>query len=380
MTDKEKQIDTILKKIAYEISITPTMLDKAVDSYESVGKWLSEGILYEIIIMPQGSINLGTTNKPISDKDDYDIDLVCLLKNGQELSASEIKNIVGNRLKENKIYYEKILKEGEGKRCWKMQYNEFHMDILPCVPKSIYKEPDTTDVRLTHKINNTMYEDKYSNPYGYHTWFEKQMKEILEEKKKEFALNNKMEIKDVPTYKVKTPLQMAVQILKRHRDVFFQSDKDNAPISIIITTLAAKAYCGENNLFEALSTILTHMADYIEIKDGDYWITNPAMSQENFADKWKKYPIRRDSLLRWIKHAENDLLVLPLKKAGIDEISKHYEKVLGEAPVKRAITTYADEMYKARKNNKLYSAGLTNGLTVNLNNDNKRVKDHTFYD
>lgn len=174
MTDKEKQIDTILKKIAYEISITPTMLDKAVDSYESVGKWLSEGIPYEIVIMPQGSINLGTTNKPISDKDDYDIDLVCLLKNGQELSASEIKNIVGDRLKENKIYYEKILKEGEGKRCWKMQYNEFHMDILPCVPKSIYKEPDKTDVRLTHKINNTMYEDKYSNPYGYHTWFEQQ--------------------------------------------------------------------------------------------------------------------------------------------------------------------------------------------------------------
>lgn len=380
MTDKEKQIDTILKKIAYEISITPTMLDKAVDSYESVGKWLSEGIPYEIVIMPQGSINLGTTNKPISDKDDYDIDLVCLLKNGQELSASEIKNIVGDRLKENKIYYEKILKEGEGKRCWKMQYNEFHMDILPCVPKCIYKEPDKTDVRLTHKINNTMYEDKYSNPYGYHTWFEQQMKEILEEKKKEFALNNKIEIKDVPTYQVKTPLQMAVQILKRHRDVLFQRDKDNAPISIIITTLAAKAYCGENNLFEALSTILTHMADYIEIKDGDYWVANPTMSQENFADKWKKYPIRHDLLLSWIKQAKNDLLVLPLKKVGIDEISKHYEKVLGEAPVKRAITTYADEMYKARKNNKLYSAGLTNGLTVNLNNDNKRVKDHTFYD
>lgn len=206
------------------------------------------------------------------------------------------------------------------------------------------------------------------------------MKEILEEKKKEFALNNKIEIKDVPTYQVKTPLQMAVQILKRHRDVLFQRDKDNAPISIIITTLAAKAYCGENNLFEALSTILTHMADYIEIKDGDYWVANPTMSQENFADKWKKYPIRHDLLLSWIKQAKNDLLVLPLKKVGIDEISKHYEKVLGEAPVKRAITTYADEMYKARKNNKLYSAGLTNGLTVNLNNDNKRVKDHTFYD
>ena len=43
--------------------------------------------------------------------------------------------------------------------------------------------------------------------------------------------------------------------------------KTKTLFSIIITTLAAKAYCGENNLFEALSTILTHMADYIEIKE-----------------------------------------------------------------------------------------------------------------
>lgn len=111
------------------------MIDKAVESYEAVGKWLGDGIEYDVHIIPQGSMNLGTTNKPIADEDDYDIDLVCLLENGQDLEAKSIKNIVGNRLKENKVYREKIDSEGEGKRCWKMKYNEFHMDILPCVPK-----------------------------------------------------------------------------------------------------------------------------------------------------------------------------------------------------------------------------------------------------
>ena len=186
MNEKEQQLNLILTKIVKEISITATMLDKATKSYEAVGTWLGDGIEYDVRITPQGSMNLGTTNKPVSDKDDYDIDLVCLLENGQKLEAKEIKNIVGNRLKENETYRKKIIEEGEGKRCWKMQYDEFHMDILPCVPKSNYIEPYLTDIRLTHKISAYCYEDRYSNPYGYRKWFESRMADVLKE---EFSLS-----------------------------------------------------------------------------------------------------------------------------------------------------------------------------------------------
>lgn len=120
MNEKEQQLNLILTKIVKEISITTTMLDKATKSYEAVGTWLGDGIEYDVRITPQGSMNLGITNKPVSDKDDYDIDLVCLLENGKKLEAKVIKNIVGNRLKENETYRKKITEEGEGKRCWKM--------------------------------------------------------------------------------------------------------------------------------------------------------------------------------------------------------------------------------------------------------------------
>ena len=278
MKDNERFLNDILKHIVQEISITQTMATKAVDSYEAVGKWIGDGIQYDVHINPQGSMSLGTTNKPVSDKDDYDIDLVCLLEDGSSLTARQIKSVVGNRLKENERYRKKILEEGEGKRCWKMQYDEFHMDILPCVPKGYYLEPVYTDIRLTHKNANQEYEDRFSNPVGYRKWFEERMGNILQEEKRNYALQNKVEIEDVPNYRVKTPLQMVIQLLKRHRDICFEKDPDNSPISIIITTLAAEAYRGEANVYEAMCNILAHMADYITVKNGAYWVENPVMS------------------------------------------------------------------------------------------------------
>ncbi len=379
MNDKEQELNLILTKIVEEISITATMLDKAIKSYEAVGTWLGGGIEYDVRITPQGSMNLGTTNKPISDKDDYDIDLVCLLENGQKLEAEAIKNIVGNRLKENETYRKKISEEGEGKRCWKMQYNEFHMDILPCVPKSNYIEPYLTDIRLTHKTSAYCYEDRYSNPYGYKKWFESRMTDILKEMKKAFADENKLEIEKVPTYRIKTPLQMAIQILKRHRDIYFKNNNDDAPISIIITTLAAKAYKGEKNVYEALCTILNHMHEYIEIKDGVYWIKNPVMEEENFADKWELYPQRKDSFYKWLYKAKEDLINNPLDAVGIDSLGILFKGSLGEAPVSRAFRSYADDMLNARKKGALYSVGLTSGLTTRVTSKATQVKGHTFF-
>ena len=104
MTDKEMLLGKILSAIADELNITDTMYNKAVDSYEAVGKYLGEGLEYDVRIMPQGSMNLGTVIRPIDDSDEYDVDLVCLLTNGQNLSLEGIKNKVGDRLKSNEKY------------------------------------------------------------------------------------------------------------------------------------------------------------------------------------------------------------------------------------------------------------------------------------
>lgn len=378
LTEKQEYISKILNYIADEINITENMYDKAVSSYESVGEWLGQGILYSLRIMPQGSMNLGTVIKPLDDSDDYDMDLVCLLENGSKLSLDYIKNIVGNRLKEHPLYRSKL--EEEGKRCWTMQYDEFHMDILPCTPKDdVFIEPYVTGIKLTHKLDNGEYIPKYSDPYAYHTWFEKRMSESLMVEKKAFAVKNKVDIEKVPTYKMRTPLQKTIQLLKRHRDVCFAGRDEHAPISIIITTLAALAYNGENNLYEALCGIVERMPSFIELRDQTYWVENPVLSGENFAEKWKYEPIKHTTFNNWMRQVKKDLIEDPLGCYGIDSISNMYKTALGKSPVERAIKRMGVEVLEARKNGNLYVNGLTGGISTNSTEKSKRVKEHTFF-
>lgn len=378
MNEKEKQLGIWLGQIADELNITDTMLKKAIESYEAVGKWLADGIPFDVKIEPQGSMNLGTVTRPISDKDEYDVDLVCVLKNGSSLPLNRIKHLVGDRLKSHRTY-QRMLEE-EGKRCWTIQYEEFHMDILPCVPKdSYYVEPFFTSIKLTHKNECSDYEARFSNPHAYHTWFEEQMKDVLHTEKRNYAAKNNVDIAKVPTYKVRTPLQKAIQLLKRHRDMLFEKDDTDAPISIIITTLAALAYDGEANVYEALCNIISKMPQFIEKRGGRYWIANPVMREENFADKWNEDPNKVSAFMYWLQKVKRDLIIDPLGCFGQDNLANQYKQVLGKAPVERALTTLGHNMRLERQNGNLYMNGLTGGLTDTPSASSKPVKDHVFY-
>lgn len=378
MTEKEKQLSIWLSQIADELNITPTMLDKAVKSYTAVGTWLSDGIPYNVKITPQGSMNLGTVVRPITEKDEYDVDLVCLLKNGGMLPLGRVKGLVGDRLKAHGTY--KQMLQEEGKRCWTMQYDEFHMDILPCVPRNTYYiEPYLTAIKLTHKNEWGGYEPRFSDPYAYHAWFEERMKDILHIEKSHYAARNNVDIAKVPTYKIRTPLQKAIQLLKRHRDIAFQNNNEDAPISIIITTLAALSYNGESSVYEALCNIINKMPQFIEVRGTEYWIENPVMHEENFADKWNEVPNKRTAFMCWIQKAKKDLITDPLSCFGQDGIANQYKQVLGKTPVERAACAIGNATRTARENGNLYINGLTGGITTTPTEKSKPVKEHTIF-
>lgn len=378
MMTREEELGNLLGRIADELNITDTMMTKAIKSYEAVGKWIGDGLDYDVTIKPQGSMNLGTVIRPIDDSDDYDMDLVCFLNDGYNLPSEDLKRIVGDRLKENEMYRHKL--EKEGRRCWTMRYDEFHMDILPCVQKDkIYIPKVSTAIRLTHKLDNGGYIPKFSNPESYHDWFVERMStQYIVEKN---AQNEKRdtEIEKVPTYEKRTILQRSIQLLKRHRDIMFQDDRDNAPISIIITTLAARAYNGDTNVYYALKNILENMTDYIQICNGEYWIQNPVMEEENFADRWNDNPSKVTAFYDWISTAQKDLLENPLNFSGIDEIGESLKCNLGEAPVKRALNKYGEETRRLRNKGSLYINGLTGGLGAASMPSAIKVKEHTFF-
>ncbi|MEW4453057.1 nucleotidyltransferase [Bremerella sp. JC817] len=329
----KEELSDFLRAVADDLDIPGHLYEDAVVKYTDVGEWLaqedSELAQFDPDIFPQGSFRLGTMVRPINDSEEYDIDLVCHLKIRKEnTTQKELKDRVGKRLKARDDIKEILI---ESRRCWVLDYPEpFHMDVLPVIP-NVEQPPNgilltDTELRLW----------QFSNPIDYAEWFKEQMKVVLMEKRAAYAKRYQMSIEEVPEYEVKTPLQRVVQILKRHRDIYFKDDLQNRPISIIITTLAAKAYANQPDLYEALVSVATRMHEHIEKRDnGEWWVENPVEEGENFAHKWNEYPERREAFFNWLEKVRDDF-VSASQTESLTKTAAALSPALGRNVVSRA--------------------------------------------
>ena len=388
--EKKTQFSQILRHLADSLDISETRYEDAVKKYEAVGKWLGKEdsplALYSPEIYPQGSFNLGTVVTPVSQEDTYDIDLVCQLDiSPKKVTQQQLKKMVGDRLKTHKAYAGML--EKEGRRCWTLDYadsTKFHMDILPAIPDDYnwLIQLGIPYVLARHAICITD-KDRWhldpnwprSNPKGYGCWFRQQMITVFESQRKFLAEQLRANIEDVPDYKVKTPLQRAIQILKRHRDIMFANDPEGMPISIIITTLAAHAYNNETDLYEALISLVKDMPRYIESRDGILWVPNPVNPGENFADKWQEHPDRAFKFRKWLVQVGKDITAA-LEYQGIHEIANALKPAFGEKSLNEAIVTYGEKLKKQRQNGKLKMAAGSGVLGIS---GQTNVRGHTFY-
>lgn len=375
--ENKQNIDRMYRKIAAEIEISEAQADKAKESYEAVGKFLNNNIKqYDVKIFPQGSFRLGTVIKPISDKDEYDIDLVATIDN-KFTSAKELKNIVGDVLKGSDRYSEKI---EEGKRCWTIEYAEsanYHMDILPTMRSDTYFR--NKELIMTHKEDeNSNYEFRQTNPEAYYDWFVKRMEEEKKKLTEEYAIRNKMEIVEVPEYKIKTTLQIAIELLKRYRDIKFKETPDIKPISIILTTLMARIYTGKENVYELIEKFSKEYILYLEKdENGNALIKNPVNENENFADKWPNNPERKEAFFRFMNELKEDLVSNRILLEGnMREQADCYKKLFGDNMVNRVYENMANDTREERERSNIYLKDNGN-LTTEKTNIN--VRNHNFY-
>jgi hypothetical protein len=294
----------LLSATANELDIPDELHEEAALKYEEVGIWLAtEGeslASYSPDIYPQGSFRLGTVVRPIDANCDYDIDLVCVLeKQKTSVTQAELKKMIGDRLRENDDYARRL---SPSRRCWNLNFpKQFHLDVLPSIPNV---EQDPNGILLTDKELRNW---QKSNPIDYADWFYDSMKVQTRTYRESLAKSLSLSIEEVPAWQVKTPLQRAIQILKRHRDVRFRHDLENRPVSIILTTLAAQAYLGESNVYDSLLRLVSDMPLYIELRSNRWWVANPVEPEENFADKWNETNERREAFVKWLRDVERDI-------------------------------------------------------------------------
>lgn len=362
-TEARTQLSLFLRYLAESLDIPDSAFQEAEKRYQAVGNWLGEdgsplaGFSPEIYT--QGSFRLGTVVKPINDRDEYDIDLVCqfALTKGN-LTQKQLKQMIGRRLKANKTY-ERMLDPEEGRRCWTLLYADgmqFHMDILPSIPdddgfkqrlRSIGVPAELAEhaLAITDR-EHSQYDIKTadwprSNPRGYAEWFRSRMQTQFDAQRLLQARIMEANVEDVPDYRIKTPLQHVIQILKRHRDVMFEKDPDDRPISIIITTLAALAYDNQADLLDALFAIVEGMPAQIQRQGDTLCVLNPVNPLENFADKWREHPQRERKFREWLIQVRADINAA-LQKGDVRAIAESLTPRFGKGAINQSLKRFPE--------------------------------------
>ncbi|OLE51708.1 MAG: hypothetical protein AUG51_21665 [Acidobacteria bacterium 13_1_20CM_3_53_8] len=367
------QLDEILALIGTTLEITATQRSAAEQHYLAIARWLGgvEGApfrLYEPQIYPQGSLRLGTTVKPLSNGE-YDLDLVYELQVDYTHIPKPVAliDMLYDRLRDHGTYRDMVERKN---RCVRVNYEgQFHLDILPA---ALDRACGGTCVRVPDCSTQGW---KPSNPKGYAAYFDARAATV------EFAERSfKASVEPLPDHvphEAKTSLQREVQLIKRLRDITFADNCDLAPISIVLTTLAANNFSGERSVALVIGQTFDSIVAQIPTR-GRLYVFNPSNPEEDLSERWDKCPEAYlafcEAMRRW-QRAWNALLEL----RGVDRVVAELERMFGPAPVRKAIDEQIRVLEKSRRQGRLGVDGAGVVVTTAVTAVHTPVPKNTFY-
>lgn len=333
------------------ITIDGDVFEKAADEYEELGRHLVEALKWPtdaISVHPQGSSRTRTLiASPTRAK--FDIDAVC----GVDLSRIEAQDPmqffedVGSALANHNAE--------EKNRCWRVHYtNErFYIDFTPAVPLATIPTAVRAHVRYTANakyaatalavVDRPTGTWKTSNPAGFSQWVNDQAsRPVLRMALMEKAiLDGRADVAPVPVQEValSDTLRVAIRLFKRHRDMAMKRgllNSEYAPISVVIVTLLTSCYEGmadQGRMFDHPIELLLSLVEYIphliQQRNGEYWIPNPTVDGENFAERWNDdRGMRFNEFHSWCRVLVNDLLTI-MAATSEDKVRERMQTVFG---------------------------------------------------
>lgn len=337
-------LDDVLDIYCEKLQLAPSLHAAAEDHYLAAGEWLGDcPVLSQFAptIYPQGSFAIGTTTKPVAQRE-YDVDLVLELTTfHHEVDPVQLLWLVEARLRAHSVYAPKVEKK---KRCVRLRYaGDFHLDILPAVS-------DGTGTSSVLVPDRKLQAWTPSNPRGYVRWFEAR-KQITEQMAKDAA------IQSLPAHEPaseKAALQRVVQLFKRARDVYFEGREEQEPRSIVLTTLAAQAYQGEASTARAFGAVLGRLWTRAVASTTPLIVSNPTNPAEILSEHWVQNADAYHEFLEWLQWLSVGW-AKTIQPGGLALLRDHTSDMFGAADVvTEALKAHVANTEKERRADNLF--------------------------
>ena len=399
-TPLSSPVDVLLADVAIRIQLSRSDHDEALGRYKAISEWIErDGSPLEDhvdLFYPQGSMATGSTIASTLRTDEFDIDIAAQIdfpvdiaaRTALDLLFTAIRGEAGSR------YYGKTKLRT---RCVTVSYSDnMHLDVTPML-----RRPGTLDREswIFHHRPEAPREPSYrcvANPYGFAEWFknrtlpdrdfaEAYARQVLEYERIALA---KADSDPVPPQQPpfqKSKAVIALQLLKRWRNVQYDDRRGRRPPSIMISKLVAD----HANTTPSLSAELLHQAQSMlaefERERGSarrIRVTNPVCPADVLTDRWPESPGAQEVFI-------DDLRVLVTKVqrlidgCDLDAMKKIMIDLFGEAPTADVFQEFnrrqGDEIIRGRSRHRPHTEDSSHRPCGAHCAWNSPTPKHTFY-
>jgi len=317
--------EDLMGRLLRRLELPKNVRADAEAAYERLGNQIAARLRLEqadVQVYPQGSMRTQTTIRPRSNEN-FDLDIVVELPSylyqqnpDPEVMFREFGQALQGHESVTGIPEEK-------RRCWRLQYpgKPFYFDVTPAVPDPFRY----TGAALRVRDPDTHWSP--TNPKDYADWFCERANKRFPFQALVFdeVFKARANVEPLPNEEVDIDdiLRRTIQLMKLHRTNMYWNAEDwrktAQPISVIIVTLATLAFehlyetrrGSFTSAIEVVLAVVEDMPNYIDKRNGEFFIANPRLHTENFANKWNTDGgTRSREFSRWHKRLEEDLEAL----------------------------------------------------------------------
>lgn len=353
----EDPFDRILAEIAFSVQLPPSLHAKACQRYKAVREYLEETTAFQDQIehfYAQGSMAIDATISTRGTDNEYDIDIVAQLGGRyRHMTPLAILKALAAALRDYPV--QKIIQQT---RCVTLFYaDNMHLDVTPALRDygSTERQSEITHAKGALPSNDDCMVPM--NAYGHAEWYKARTpneERVIEAFKDRWfgdqraKVRAEAEVDEVPDQTdlvVKNMATVALQLLKRYRNVRYADYDGRIPPSVMLSYFAGAAALPDMTLSDMLIRICRWIIGEIErasINRRKLHVVNPTYCVDVFTDRWPENLYQQNQFARYLR----DLVtgIERAKRGEFDPVALRdwLREMFGERVVTRAADRMAD--------------------------------------
>jgi hypothetical protein len=349
--------DAMLMDVARRVQLSPTKHDEAQQHFGALCSYVNRpgSPLQDKVIAcyPGGSFATGTAIASSVSKDQHDVDVVMELDVPTNSDPKRILDMLFEAInaQPGSRYHGRVTRNS---RCVTVEYDDgVRVDLMPI--SRLTAAPEKAGHLFHFKQQPLASYHKPVNPWGFAGHFNAQtaydpvFAAIFESRA--LADGRTVAKADVDPLPDRVPLSekaarvVALQLIKRNRDVRFRNRSKRKPPSVVLAALALEVAPVGAGLLEEVVSISRHIAQRLQERSAHNLcidVRNPAYIPDVFTDRWPGALSDQNEYVRDLEYLARQLVRLRTGKISLTEANMILDDLFGETAAKYAINEHME--------------------------------------